>query len=91
LSRSSSYEVFSSRRLHPLHYLLVGLANCLSYLLLLSLSEHIAFDPAYAIACAASSGLITCYTIAVMLFTRNVNWYGMGFQQPRAERPDTGD
>ena len=37
---------------------------------------------------------------AVMLLTRNVNWYGMGFRRPRAERqdvpaslegPDTGD
>ena len=130
-------EVFSLRRLHPLHYLLVGLANCLFYLLLLSLSEHIAFDPAYVIASAASSGLITAYTIAVMkswrkgiailpvlaaeyaflavvlhsedfallmgsvglflilaavmLLTRKVNWYGMGFRRPRAEGPDIGD
>jgi inner membrane protein len=59
-------EVFSSRRLHPLHYLLVGLANCVFYLLLLSLSEHIPFDLAYAVASVASGALVTFYTIAVM-------------------------
>jgi inner membrane protein len=59
-------EVFSRRRLHPLHYLLVGLANCVFYLLLLSLSEHIAFDAAYAVASLASGSLITLYTLSIV-------------------------
>jgi inner membrane protein involved in colicin E2 resistance len=28
---------------------------------------------------------------AIMLLTRNVNWYGMGFRRPRAEKLRAGD
>ena len=56
----------SGRRLHTLHYLLVGLANCVFYLLLLSLSEHIPFDAAYAAASVASAALVTVYTLSIM-------------------------
>jgi inner membrane protein len=132
-------EVFSARRLHPLHYLLVGLANIVFYLLLLSLSEHIPFDAAYAAASIASAGLVTAYTLsimkgwregiailpvlaagygflalvlrsedfallvgalglflilgAVMMLTRRVDWYGMGFARRKAaaEEKPAGD
>lgn len=60
------FEVFSTRRIHPLQYLFVGFANCLFYFLLLSLSEHIAFGPAYGIASICSTGLITLYTTAIV-------------------------
>jgi inner membrane protein len=40
-------------RLHPLQYLLVGLALSTFYVLLLALSEHIAFLAAYFIATSA--------------------------------------
>ncbi len=48
-------EALSGRRVHPVQYTLVGLALALFYLLLLSLSEHIAFSQAYA---AASGGCV---------------------------------
>lgn len=54
-------EVFNRRRIHPVQYLLVGLALCLFYVLLLSLSEHIAFAAAYVIAALACLVLITVY------------------------------
>ena len=49
------------RRVHPVQYALVGLVLCLFFLLLLSLSEHIAFGWAYALACAACVPLLGVY------------------------------
>jgi inner membrane protein len=60
------FEVFSRRRIHPLQYLLVGLADCVFYLLLLSLAEHVSFTIAYAIAAGACTGLVTAYAVAVV-------------------------
>lgn len=54
-------ELLAALRVHPVQFLLVGLALCVFYLLLLSLSEHIGFSPAYAIASVAVVGLITVY------------------------------
>jgi len=54
-------EVLAGRRVHPVQYTLVGLALALFYLLLLSLSEHIAFDHAYAVASAACVALLGYY------------------------------
>ena len=48
-------------RLHPMQYLLVGLALATFYLLLLALSEHIGFALSYAVAAAALVALITAY------------------------------
>ncbi len=50
-----AWEQVSRVRLHPFQYLLVGLALSTFYLLLIALSEHIAFLLAYAI---AATGLI---------------------------------
>ncbi len=41
------YEIWTKSRIHPMQYLLIGAAECLFYLLLLSLSEHMRFDVAY--------------------------------------------
>ncbi len=49
------------RSIHSLQYLLVGFALCLFYTLLLSFSEYIGFISAYAVAAAATIGLITWY------------------------------
>jgi inner membrane protein len=46
---------------HPVQYLMVGAALCLFYLLLLSLSEHLGFTPAYLIAAVSTIGLIGGY------------------------------
>ena len=59
-------EVFNRRRIHPVQYLLVGLALCLFYVLLLSLSEHLGFVPAYLIASVSIIGLITSYVASAL-------------------------
>jgi inner membrane protein len=48
-------------RLHPMQYLLVGLALATFYLLLLALSEHIGFAASYALAAGALVALISTY------------------------------
>lgn len=60
------YEVLNPFALHPMQYLLVGSALCLFYLLLLSFSEHIPFEAAYAIASAATIALIAGYSAAIL-------------------------
>lgn len=56
-----AWEQLSRIRIHPLQYLLVGLALSLFYLLLIALSEHLAFALAYVIASAALVLLIGIY------------------------------
>ena len=60
------FEIIVGLSLHPLQYLLVGLANTMFFLLLLSLAEHIGFAWAYLASAVASSALITAYSIAVL-------------------------
>jgi inner membrane protein len=118
-------EVMAGVRVHPVQYLLLGAALCLFYLLELSLSEHLRFAVAYAIAAAAVVSLIAAYSVValkrvrraavvtfgattlygylyvvltnedyalligsiglflslalVMLITRRIDWYGLGF------------
>ena len=55
------FEVLAGLRVHPLPYLLVGLALCLFYVLLLSLSEHLGFGVAYSLASGATIALIAGY------------------------------
>lgn len=63
-------EIVSNLRLHPLQYLLVGLANALFYLLLLSLAEHVGFGPAYIVSASASAALITGYSVTILTSRR---------------------
>lgn len=60
------FEVISRLQLHPLQYLLVGLANTLFYLLLLSFAEHAGFGWAYLFSAAASIGLIGGYSWSIL-------------------------
>lgn len=60
------YEVLAGLRIHPLQYLLVGLAIALFYLLLLSFAEIIGFLPAYFVAAIATTLLITGYCLSVL-------------------------
>lgn len=59
-------EVLLKRRIHPLQYVLVGLADSLFYLLLLSLSEHIPFMAAYLVAAGAVTAVLTVYVAAAL-------------------------
>lgn len=58
-------EILKKRSVHPLQYILVGLALCIFYTLLLSVSEYTGFNIAYAIASVATIGLITAYTYSI--------------------------
>lgn len=64
------FEVFSPVSLHPMHYLLVGSALCLFYLLLLSISEHIPFGASYAIASAGIVALLLGYSMTILRGSR---------------------
>jgi inner membrane protein len=60
------FEVVKQLRIHPLQYLLVGLALAVFFLLLLGLSEHIAFWQAYLVSAAACIGLQFVYLSGVL-------------------------
>jgi inner membrane protein len=55
------YEVLKKLRIHGLQYILVGLAQAMFFLLLLALSEHIAFSLAYLVAAISCISLIGFY------------------------------
>lgn len=60
------FEVLKRLRVHPVQYLLVGLALCTFYVVLLALSEQIGFSAAYFIAAAAVVALVGGYAAAVL-------------------------
>lgn len=64
------FEIFYRLRIHPLQYFLVGFSLCLFYLLLLSLSEHLGFAPAYAIASSAIVVIIAGYCRSILKSSR---------------------
>ena len=55
------FEAVSGKKAHPAQYILVGLAQCVFYLLLLSITEFIGFTPAFLIAALATVGLLAYY------------------------------
>ena len=59
-------ELLQKKHIHPIQYLLIGLALCLFYSLLISISEHTSFDAAYAIASVMTVGLLTCYMFGIL-------------------------
>jgi len=60
------YEVLCGLRVHPVQYGLVGAALSIFFVLLIALSEHIAFVRAYAIAASACIALIGAYVRYVL-------------------------
>ncbi|HET7669496.1 MAG TPA: cell envelope integrity protein CreD [Burkholderiales bacterium] len=68
-------ELLRRLAVHPIQYTLVGLALAMFFLLLVALSEHIAFAHAYAIATLACVGLITAYLVRALKSL----WLGLGF------------
>jgi inner membrane protein len=71
-------EALAARPVHAVQYGLTGLALAMFYLLLLSLSEHIGFGPAYALAAAACSGLLAYYLAGVLGGWRQGLGFGLG-------------
>ncbi len=60
------FELLKRLPIHPLQYLLVGFALAIFFLLLLSLSERIAFWQAYLVSAAACIGLQFAYLSGVL-------------------------
>ncbi len=58
-------EILQKQQIHPLQYILVGLALCIFYTLLLSISEYTGFNPAYIIAAFATVTLIGLYVWSI--------------------------
>jgi len=59
-------EIMQKTRIHALQYLLVGLALCLFYSLLLSMSEHIGFGMAYLVASVLTIALVWAYMLGII-------------------------
>ncbi len=57
-------ELISGIRLHPIQYLLVGVALVIFYTLLISLAEHIGFNLAYVVSSLGTVSLIGLYVRA---------------------------
>lgn len=60
------FETLTGLRLHPMQYLLVGLSLVLFYLVLLALSEHVGFTPAWIIASLVGAMMNGMYLQAVL-------------------------
>lgn len=80
-------EIINGRRIHPFQYTLVGLALCLFYVLLVSISEHSNFNTAYLVSSAAIVLMITLYSasifkvrkLSMLLFSTLIATYGFLF------------
>ena len=70
------FEQLKALRIHPIQYALVGLAQAVFFLLLTSLSEHMAFAWAYAASSAASVVLVGVYLASVLRSTARALGFG---------------
>lgn len=59
-------ELLRHHSIHPLQYILIGVALCIFYTLLISLAEQLGFNMAYCIATVLTLGLVTTYTASVL-------------------------
>jgi inner membrane protein len=55
-------QIKKQLRVHPIQYLMIGLAICLFFVLLVAISEHWNFDGAYLLGAIAMIGVITGYS-----------------------------
>lgn len=58
-------EILNKKRIHPFQYILVGLALCLFYILLVSISEHTSFNAAFLVSSSAVVSMITLYSATI--------------------------
>ncbi len=58
-------EILNKRKIHPFQYGMVGLALCLFYILLVSISEYLNFNLAYLISSVAIISMISLYSLSV--------------------------
>ena len=59
-------EIINKRRVHPIQYILIGLAILIFYTLVLSLSEHMHFNFAYILSALAVTLMISGYAKAIV-------------------------
>ena len=59
-------EIFQASGIHPIQYILVGIALVVFYTLLLSISEHIRFNYAFILSALATVALISLYVRAIL-------------------------
>ncbi len=59
-------EVMNKVFIHPIQYILVGIAIVVFYTLLLAISEHLAFNISYLISAILTLTLITAYVLAIL-------------------------
>jgi inner membrane protein len=59
-------EVINRQKIHPIQYILIGMAILIFYTLVLSLSEHMNFNLAYIISAAAVTLIISGYAKAII-------------------------
>ena len=59
-------EIINKKRVHPIQYILIGLAIILFYVLLLSISEHLNFDFSYILSAVAITTIITSYSGSIL-------------------------
>jgi inner membrane protein len=78
LSAVALMETVAARAVHPVQYLLVGAALVMFFMLLLSLSEHVAFAQAYAAAAGACVALLTYYAAHMLGHWRRGTAFGTG-------------
>lgn len=69
-------EILSKKKIHPIQYGIVGLALIIFYTLLLSISEYLQFNLAYAISAAVIVLSITGYSISI--FQHTIRGLSMG-------------
>ncbi|TAG48695.1 MAG: cell envelope integrity protein CreD [Betaproteobacteria bacterium] len=60
------FELLRRVKVHPVQYLLIGAALAVFFLLLLSVSEHVSFVVAYALAALGCTALIAVYAKSVL-------------------------
>lgn len=72
------FEVRSKVAIHPVQYVLVGAALVLFFLMLLSLSEFVAFGVAYASAAAAATLMVSLYSLKFLGGGRRAASLGLG-------------
>lgn len=58
-------QILNGVKIHPIQYIIVGLALCVFYTLLIALSEHIAFKYSYLISGISIISLITLYAKSI--------------------------
>jgi inner membrane protein len=63
-------EILNHKRVHPFNYILIGLALCIFYALLLSISEFLTFNISYLIASFLTIGLVFLYSKSIFQNTR---------------------